>query len=335
MGAGTGASWRGHGRELRGGSLRSGGPMRRQLRSATLVLAGAVALAGCGIQTAPTTGAAKLTITHAFGSQAVATRVQSSPPNGETVKELLKRSYAIRTGPGGRVVESIAGAAANGSGRRWTFWVNGIAPTLRVGRVPVHHGDQVWWDLHDADASSSIPAVVGSYPEPFTSGTGGRKLPTVLECAPDVQAACTVVASELRHVGVKVADQLLGGGSGSDSLAVIVGTFRDIRGVIAAELLKAGPSQSGVYAQFAGVRDSVLELDNPEGQVVQAVGGHAGLVAATEQPGLGEPAWLIVGTDPTGVVAAARLLKPAALRDHFAVAVAGGHDLPLPLQPTA
>jgi hypothetical protein len=309
--------------------------MRHELRSATLALFGAVALAGCGIQTAPTTGAAKLTITHAFGSQAIATHLQRSLKNGETVKQLLERSYRIRTGPGGRVVESIAGAAANANGRSWTFWVNGIAPTVRAGRAPVHHGDQVWWDLHDSVASGSIPAVVGSYPEPFTSGTGGRKLPTVLECAQDVQAACTVVAGELRHAGVKVADQLLGGGSGSDSLAVIVGTFRDIRGVIAADLLKAGPSQSGVYAQFTGAHDSILELDNPQGQVVQAVGGNAGLVAATEQPGLGEPAWLIVGTDPAGVGAAARVLNQTALHDHLAVAVAGGYDLPLSLQPTA
>ena len=307
--------------------------MRRRLRLFPLMLAATLALAGCGLEANGGSGGAKLTITHAFGSEAVGTHFQRDLAGGETVKQLLERSYAVRTGPGGRVVESIGGAASNGRGLEWSFWVNGIAPVRSARIAPVDHGDQVWWDLHDSVAASSIPAVVGSYPEPFTTGIGGRRLPTVLACAPDVQRACGVVARALTHAGVKVADQLLGGGSGSDSLAVVVGTFRDLRGVIAAQLLKGGPSQSGVYAQYAGDGGTALELDNPQGQVLRTVGRGAGLVAATEQPGLNEPAWLVTGTDPAGVSAAASALTPARLRDHLALAVVDGQDLALPLDP--
>jgi hypothetical protein len=307
--------------------------MRRRLSSFPLILAATLALAGCGLEANGGSGGAKLTITHAFGSQAVGTHLQHSLAGGETVKQLLEHAYTVRTGPDGRVVESIGGAAANGRGLQWSFWVNGIAPVRSARIAPVDHGDQVWWDLHDSVATRSIPAVVGSYPEPFTTGIGGRRLPTVLACATDVQRACTVVAHALERAGVKVADQLLGGGSGSDSLAVIVGTFRDLHGVIAAQLIKGGPSQSGVYAQFVGDGGAALELDDPQGQVVRTAGRGAGLVAATEQPGLNEPAWLVTGTDAAGVAAAAGALTPEKLHNHLALAVVGGRDVALPLDP--
>jgi len=56
-------------------------------------------------------------------------------------------------------------------------------------------------DLHDWTATDSVPAVVGSYPEPFLHGTGGKRLPTTIECASDVTAACTVVQAELLKQG--------------------------------------------------------------------------------------------------------------------------------------
>jgi hypothetical protein len=65
--------------------------------------------------------------------------------------------------------------------------------------------------------------------------------------------------------------------------------------------------------------------------VVRTLTGNAGLVAATAQ-GSQTPTWLITGTDAAGVSAAAAALTPARLHDHFALAVQGGTDLPIPLQ---
>ena len=76
--------------------------------------------------------------------------------------------------------------------------------------------------------------------------------------------------ASLHKAGVKVSYQVLGGGSGSDSLAVVVGTWRDLRGVIAADLIGSGPSTSGVFAQFVGTGGQALELDN-----AQRLGGRA------------------------------------------------------------
>ncbi len=307
--------------------------MQTPIRSAALGLAAALALTGCGLETALSTGGTKLTLTRAFGSDAISTRAQRGVPAGETLTGMLRRAYAVRTRPGGEI-DAIAGMAAS-SGLVWNVWVNGIAPATKPRKTAVNHGDHVWWDLHSSAATASVPAVVGAYPEPFTTGSGGRRLPTELACAADVGRACAVVSRALRAIGVKAADQLVGADSGADSLAVIVGTFRDLRGLIALELIQAGPTQSGVFARFGGRDGSALELDDPAGQVVQTATGDAGLVAATEQPGLDEPAWLITGTDPAGVAAAAAALTPARLHDHLALAIVAGRELPLPLDPAA
>jgi hypothetical protein len=88
-----------------------------------------------------------------------------------------------------------------------------------------------------------------------------------------------------------------------------------------------------VYARFAGRAGSSLQLLDPQGHVARTLGAGAGLIAATAANS-SEPTWLITGTDVAGVSAAAAALTPSRLRDHFALAVQGGADLPLPLAGT-
>ncbi|HTW11792.1 MAG TPA: hypothetical protein VME01_03535, partial [Solirubrobacteraceae bacterium] len=155
--------------------------------------------------------------------------------------------------------------------------------------------------------------------------------PTLISCTGNVQSACDTVSASLHHYGVKAAEQVLGTGSGSDSLAVVVGTWNQLKGVIAAELIASGPASSGVYAQFVGSRGQALELDNPLGDVVKTLHGSAGLIAATSEVSLGQPTWFVTGTDAAGVEAAARAFTAAKLHNHFAVAVSGSRVLPVPL----
>jgi sirohydrochlorin ferrochelatase len=65
--------------------------------------------------------------------------------------------------------------------------------------------------------------------------------------------------------------------------------------------------------------------------VVRTLGAGSGLVAATADT-TSVPTWMITGTDPAGVLAAARALTPQALRDHFALAVQGTSRVPVPIQ---
>jgi hypothetical protein len=195
----------------------------------------------------------------------------------------------------------------------------------------VHRGDRIWWDLHDWRATDSVPAVVGSFPAPFVNGSAGRRLPTVLECARDTQLACARVTRELGRLGIPVANQLLGTGSGTDSLTLEVATWQDLRGQIVGGLMARGPGSSGVYARFTASGHQ-LQLLDPRARVVHTLAGGAGLVAATAQ-GSSEPTWLVTGTDPRGVASAAAALTPVRLHNHFALALNGPHSLALPLSP--
>ncbi len=311
--------------------------MDRPLRNLLSVLLGAVVLgaaaAGCGLESTHGGTAVTLQVTRAFGTTSVGSATQPQLERSETVMRMLERSFRVGTSEPGARIESIDGLSESSPGLRWSYYVNGIAGALSAAKTAVHPGDRIWWDLHDGGAIASAPAVVGSFPEPFVHGMDGRRLPTELECAPDVTAACNRVTSELSSIGVPIATSLIGTGIGTDSIAVVIGTWHDLQGELLADVLAHGPASSGIYARFGGT-GSTLQLLEPSGRLARTLVGDAGLVAATAQPS-SAPTWLITGTDPAGVLAAARAMAPGPLRDHYALAVQGATELPLPLQPTS
>jgi uncharacterized protein DUF4430 len=296
-----------------------------------MAIASALAIAGCGLGAGKGTSDVTLTVTRDFGSTQVTQLVESRVPGSETVMRLLEGHLSLGTRYGGGFVESINGLSGTSAHLDWFYYVNGVEASQGAATTAIHRGDRVWWDLHYWLSPQSSPAVVGSFPEPFLHGVGGKRLPTTIECAADASAACRRVSSELARLGVPAATQLIGTGSGTDSLGVVVGTWRDLRGEILSSLLEHGPAASGVYARFSGPGGSSLKLLGSRGEPVRTLGAGAGLVAATTQ-GSAEPTWVITGTDPAGVSAAAAALTPAALHDHFALAVQGATRVPLPLQ---
>jgi hypothetical protein len=303
-----------------------------KLRAWTAVAALAVVLAcgGCGLGPGAPTKGVSLTVTGQFGARHVSTVSRGKVPGSETVMRMLERSFKVSTRYGGGFVESIDGLAPSGSQTDWFYYVNGVQAPKGAATTAVHAGDHVWWDLHDWSATESIPAVVGSFPEPFTNGIGGKRYPVTLECASNVNAACTQVGKAMSAVHVPASSQLLGTGSGPSTLGIVVGTWSEIRPEVAAELVAHGPGASGVYARFAGSRGNTLQLLDPNGQVARTLGAGAGLIAATADSS-SVPTWMITGTDTAGVLAAARALTPQALHDHFALAVDGAARVPVPV----
>jgi hypothetical protein len=299
-------------------------------RTALAVVAAAAALGGCGLGPGPGTGQISLTVTRGFGTRQIGSVIAKRVPGSGTVMRMLERSFRVQTRYGGAFVESIDGLSGSAARLDWFYYVNGVQGSRGAASTAVHRGDRIWWDLHDWSATDSIPAVVGSFPEPFVHGVGGRRLPTTLECSSSVGAACKQVASALTAAGVPVASQLLGTGSGPDTLGVVVGTWSQLQPEVAASLIAHGPSASGVYARFTGSGGRSLQVLNPHGGVARTLGAGSGLIAATADSS-SEPTWLITGTDVAGVSAAARALTPAALHDHFALAVQGNSELPVPL----
>ena len=84
---------------------------------------------------------------------------------------VLDRNAEIETRYGGGFVQSIDGLAAveeAGAGPSdWFFYVNGVESEIGAADYPLHGGERIWWDYRDWGAAMRVPAVVGSWPEPF------------------------------------------------------------------------------------------------------------------------------------------------------------------------
>ena len=300
-----------------------------------LALALALALAGCGFGAgdAPKGAGTELTVSRNFGAEEMGSSKQKRIPAGETVMRLLQRSFEVETRYGGGFVQTIDGV---GGGRRagrpvdWFFYVNGIEADRGAAARRLAAGDRVWWDHHDWGAAMRIPAVVGSYPEPFVSGPQGKRVPVRIECAADAQHACKEVRTQLGDAGATIGGlSPLGTEAGPAVLRLLVGRWADVRRDPTVRRIEQGPKTSGVFARPAAKGDR-LELLDPRGAAVRTLGAGSGLVAATSYLDQ-QPTWVVAGTDDVGVAAAAAALNETRLRDHFAVAVESGREIPLPL----
>lgn len=292
----------------------------------------AVALAGCGLGAGPAPSAITLTVTRDFGAQPVRSSSAPRVHGQETVMSLLMRNATVTTRYGGGFVESVNGSSGGNAGaqpRDWFYYVNGVQAPQGAAATNVHPGDHIWWDLHDWSETDSVPAVVGSFPEPFLNGIGGKRLPVRIECATVSSTPCQTVSSRLRALGVPAALAAIGPGDEPETLRVLVGPWTALRGDPAAHQIELGPRASGVYARFAA-SGATLTLLSEQGAIARTLTAGAGLIAATRY-GEEAPAWVITGTDAAGVQLAAQSLDRATLGHRFAVALApGGVALPAP-----
>jgi uncharacterized protein DUF4430 len=303
--------------------------------SAAIALAAVVAvgtLAGCGLGAGPAPRAVTLTVTGAFGARLVRYWSEPHVRGAETVMSLLTRNATVSTRYGGGFVQSIdglSGGQENGQSVDWFYYVNGIEAPKGAAATDVHAGDHIWWDHHDWSQTDAVPAVVGSFPEPFLNGIEGKRLPVRVECAAVAPHACGVVTSRLRAAGVPAAIAAIGSGGAPDTLRVMVGPWTSIAADPGARGIEKGPRASGVYARFSHAGSTLTVLDHA-GRSARTLLAGAGLIAATRS-GEGAPVWLVSGTDLAGVDHAAQSLTEGALRDRFAVAVtSGGAALALP-----
>jgi hypothetical protein len=290
------------------------------------VLLAALALAGCGIGLGPP--AVRLVVTRDFGSRVLSRSGPLKAGSNETVLGLLQAHDAVVAGASPYFVQSIAGVSAGREGassERWFDYVNGVAAAKRLAKTTVDPGDHVWWDLNAA--TKEVPAVVGSYPEPFLNGLEGKRLPVRIECASASGSACKTVISRLRALGVPAAVSAIGSGAAPETLRVMVAPWSGLEGVLAEEL-ERGPESSGVYARFSQ-RGRRLELLDQEGVATRTLASGAGLIAALLAP-KEAPVWVITGTDEAGVDRAADALDEATLANRFAVALGPGGALALP-----
>jgi Domain of unknown function (DUF4430) len=291
-----------------------------------------LALAGCGIGAGPAPKAVQLLVTRDFGAHVLHTTPDPRIAGQETVMSLLLRNFSVSTRYGGGFVSAIDGVTGGeqaGHSLDWFYYVNGIEAPKGAAATDVHPGDHIWWDLHDWSQTDDVPAVVGSYPEPFLNGTDGKRLPVRVECSTDAGSACHTVTSALQAAGVPAATSALGSGGGVDILRVLVGSWQALRADTDVAPIEHGPRASGVYATFSEAGRELTLLD-ADGRRVRTLTAAGGLIAATAT-GEDAPAWVVTGTDPEGVRLAAADFDEQALRNQFAVAVTSAGSIGLPV----
>ena len=249
---------------------------------------------------------ASLVVTQDFGTRPLLdTRVAP----GQTVMTALRGVAKIDTRYGGRFVHSIDGIS--GSLRRardWTYFVNGLEARVGASDVTLHAGDRVWWDFHPWADLPTVPAVVGSFPEPFVHGTGRPARPV------EVRGSDALLTA-LRSDGARVS-------TATSPWRVLVGSDAALRGDAAYRRATRAPLEQGVTVSMR------------DGQVVGYVGGGklAPLPAARAaifaiRTGGGATLY-VAGVDARAATAAARELAahPGITRHRYAIALdATGH----------
>lgn len=235
---------------------------------------------------------------------------------------LLTRNATVATRYGGGFVQGIDGLSGGSEGGRsvdWFYYVNGVEAPVGAASTNVHRGDHIWWDRHDWSQTDHIPAVVGSFPEPFLNGIAGKRLPVRVECADVAGRACGIVTSTLRAAGVPAAVALFGSGAAPMILRVLVAPWSQLRSDPQAAAIERGPAASGVYVRFSSDAHTLTELDR-DGRPAGMLGAGAGLIAATASEEQA-PTWVVTGPDASGVEHAARAFSQPSLNDRFAVVV--------------
>lgn len=301
-------------------------PMKRVLLVALL----ATVVTGCGRKAeVPTGGRVSVTVSQDFGETHLAPTSSQTASAEDTVLDMLSGAqFEVRaTGAAVEEIDGLSAGEQNGKPVEWFSYVNGIATPEGAANRKLYKGDRIWYDHHGA--GSDVRAVVGSFPQPFTTGIDGKKLPIKIVCQTPEDRSCDEVEERLNAAGIGGLTRANLESSVGELLRVIVGTWSDVRKDIAARTLEAGPTESGVYARMAPSGDQIALLDS-DGNVAETLGAGSGLIAATsfrEQ----RPTWIITGTDEVGVAAAAAALDEDMLRYRFALAIEQGRGVPLPV----
>ncbi|HEX4107014.1 MAG TPA: DUF4430 domain-containing protein [Solirubrobacteraceae bacterium] len=296
------------------------------------IVAGALTLAltGCGLGAGPKPEGAALQVTENFGALPLAALAAPRVAGQETAMSLLERNERVTTHYGGGFVESIngrSGGIVHGHPVDWFYYVDGILASQGAADTVVHNGERIWWDLHDWSVTDGVPAVVGSFPEPFLHGVAGQRPPVAVRCV-GATGACGTVLARLRAIGAQPTTLAREVPPPHDAVVVLVGTLAALRGQAAIDAVDQGPRTSGVYVT-APAAGTALELLDEDGAPVRRVTGDVGLVAATSGPGA-LPVWLVSGTDAAGVQAAASMLDERDLTDRYALVVAAGAHIAVP-----
>jgi Domain of unknown function (DUF4430) len=274
---------------------------------AVAVALGCLAAAGCSrvSQAEPPPGSgARIVATADFGAKALLDR---RVPQGGSVMRATRGATPVETAYGGDFVRSMLGLSSNlGAKRDWFYFVNGIEGEVGARQRTLRRGETVWWDYRDWGGVMDVPAVVGSWPEPFLHAAGGS--------APAVSADAPLDGA-LREAGVRI-------GSGQTPWRARVGADAALRRRDPAwRRAASAPVASGLTVRVAGGRIEALGAGGRRWVPVPAARALAAMVPTGSAPHDGA-LLAVVGLDAAAArAAAARIARdPGVLRLRYAVA---------------
>jgi hypothetical protein len=148
------------------------------IRRAASAFAVLVLLAGCGGAAGEGEGTAQLWVTRDRGAKLL---VDAKVDAGQTLMRALASKTDVKTRYGGRYVQAVNGIEGSLSAQRDWFWfVNGYEGDRSAASYRLHDGDVAWLDYRAWQREGEARVVVGSFPEPFLHGYGGKTRPVAI-----------------------------------------------------------------------------------------------------------------------------------------------------------
>jgi len=259
----------------------------------------------------------------------------------EVGMEVLFRNLNIQTAYGGGFVNSINGLQSkytffSGSDRKkedWFYWVNGILAPIGVAEYRPADGDVIWWDYHEWATTMFIPAIIGSYPEPFKHGFGGKNPGTVIMYTSEFKDEANKLKNSLIGKGVKSVDIILYNPDKiekPEKYCILLGKFNDLeKDSKRIKNMNWKNKLEGVYIQF---KDGKLNALDNFGKIIKTFDKAGAIYATSAGMGSVVPLWFITGTDEANVKKALNVLlnKPESIKNHFEAVVSQDDIIQIP-----
>jgi len=313
---------------------------RLSLIALSLVVSLSAACDHSSVPTSPGNITVRIAVTRNFGEELLFERSLELKANTNAL-DALKQVAAVETAYGDGFVNAINGtrttfAGPFGDRQDWFFYVNGMASNTGALDYILHSGDIEQWDYHGWDFQQTTPATIGQFPEPFLHGQRNNIRPTVVTYTDNFEKEAVSLVQRLGGLGVKAA--------GMKKITELTETEKESSNLIIIGLPDAPVvseinrqwRQLGLFARFDG---KSLTVFNARGEVAGNYTSNTGIIMATQNPwnpggtGAGENvAWLISGTDESGVRAAVDVLvnRMDELKYAYAAVVNGGKVTRLP-----
>ena len=123
--------------------------------------------------------------------------------------------------------------------------MNGIESPIGSAQYDLSAGDRIWWDYRDWTAAMRVPAVVGSWPEPFVHGFQGKRYGGDFVC---------MSSDEHMRYRAKPRSRAAGAtgrlGACPAKIRVVIGPWQAVRKDPLARWLLGGAERSGVFASL-------------------------------------------------------------------------------------